>query len=257
MSAALLALVVIVAVLEFAPYSEVAKMALTPLASQLERLSALVAPRLLRVALLALPASERDDQFDEWIDHLEAARGSCAQTLILAVGLTARGIPGLACRSRLRQTLDVLLPVGTGRIVALDGARERGTPRRPLIVQGALQKPIRLTFIATRHPVLFGSVWGVDVIYTVSMPVDGAPEIARIAVVRSKLFPRTLSRLVRHVGYAATDRSFADATVYAIGHDPDCCLPQDEIATIFATEGHAAIISLKMPPHRSGVPPPG
>lgn len=117
-----------------------------------------------------------------------------------------------------------------------------------------LTKPVRLTSCVTRHPVAFGGIWGVDVIYTVSVSVDGAPEVARLAVVGSTLFLNMLSRLVRHMDFVATDRSFANAKVYGIGNDSGCRLPQDEIAGMLGMRGRVATIFVKTPPYKSGMP---
>jgi hypothetical protein len=255
MSTVLIVLILIVVVIQLVPRSRAAEIALAVLvnllSSELNRVGPVVARHLLRAALVALPASERDDQFDEWSDHLDATESNGIQTLTLALSLVVRGIPRLACRSRLRQTFDVLVPVGEGKIVAVGGLRKDGCTRHPpRHSQGVLQKPLRLSFFATRHPVLFSEIWSVVLIYTVEMSVDDPPEIARAALVTSTRFPRVLSRLVEYMGHAATDRSFAEAKIFGPGLDTDCRLPQNEIVRILGQHGRAATDFVKRPPYK-------
>lgn len=74
MSSLLVVVAVIFAVVEFAPRSRAVEIVVALLVnllnSRLNDLSPRVAHRLLRVALFTLPSYERDDQYDEWIDHL-------------------------------------------------------------------------------------------------------------------------------------------------------------------------------------------
>jgi hypothetical protein len=246
MSAVLVVLALILAVVEFAPRSRAVEIVVALLVnilnSQFSHISPLVARRLLRVALFALPSSERGDQFDEWIDHLNAAGGRGIQILISAVGLIVRGLPRLACRSRLRQALNALVPVGLGRIIVFDD------DRRPALwpVQGSPKKPIRLIFIATRYPVGVRRLWSVEVIYKVSISADDPPEIARLALVRSKLFPRALGRLVKRMGYAASDRRFTEAELFNTSQGSARRMPQAEIDRILTAQGRTVTNFVKI-----------
>jgi hypothetical protein len=175
---------------------------------------------------------------------LHAGGGEGVQILISTVSLIVRGLPRLACRSRLRQTLNALVPVGLGRIIVFDD------DRRPALwpVQGPLEKPIRLVFIATRYPIVARHLWSVEVIYRVSILVDDSPEISRVALVRSKLFPHALSRLVKHMGYAASDRCFAEAELSNTIEGSARRMQQTEIDRILSANGRTATSFCRISP---------
>jgi hypothetical protein len=250
MSSLLVVVAVIFAVVEFAPRSREVEIVVALLVnlinSQLNNLSPRVAHRLLRVTLFTLPSYERDDQFDEWIDHLDAIGGDGLQTLISAVGLIVRGLPRLACRSRLRQALNALVPVGPGQILVCDDNPEC----TPWLVQGSPEKPTRLVFIATRYPVGVTCLWSVDVFYFALIRTDDPPEITRHAVVRSWLFPGTLCPLVKRMGYAASDRRFAEAELLDIREESAQPIPRSEIDRILNAGGRTTTKSVKMSPRR-------
>jgi hypothetical protein len=253
MSAALIILVVIFAVVEFAPRSRaveiVVALLVNLLGTQLNHLSPLVAHRVLRVALFTLPSSERDDQFDEWIDHLNAAGGGGVQIWMSAVGLIVRGLPRMACRSRLRQALNALVPVGPGEIFVFD-ADSRRTLRS---VHESPEEPIRLMFMAARYPVGIWRLWGVDVIYNILIWADDPPEITRHAVVRSKLFPRALCPLVERMGYEASDRRFVEAKLLDARQEPACCMSQAEINRIITIKGQTTTKFVELPPRSRSI----
>jgi hypothetical protein len=85
----LIVLILIVVVIQLVPPSRAAEIALAVLvnllSSELSRVGPVVAHRLLRAALVALPATERDDQFDEWSDHLDAAESNGIHALGMRV----------------------------------------------------------------------------------------------------------------------------------------------------------------------------
>jgi hypothetical protein len=250
MSSLLIVMAVIFAVVEFAPRSRavelVVALLVNLLSSRLNYLSPRVAHRLLRVALFTLPSYERDDQFDEWIDHLDAIGGSGLQTLISAAGLIVRGLPRLACRSRLRQALNALVPVGPGQIFVCDDRPERTL----WLVQGSPEKPIRLTFTATRYPVGVTRLWRVAVFYFALIRADDPPEITRHAVVISRLFPGALRPLVKRMGYAASNRRFAEAEILDLRQESGQPIPRAEIDRILNAGGRTTTKSVKMSPQR-------
>jgi hypothetical protein len=250
MSSLLVVVAVIFAVVEFAPRSRAVEIVVALLVnllnSRLNDLSPRVAHRLLRVALFTLPSYERDDQYDEWIDHLDAIGGSGLQTLTCAVGLIVRGLPRLACRSRLRQALNGLVPVGRGQIFVSDDNPERTL--RP--VQGSPEKPTRITFTATRYPVGITRLWRVDVFYFALIRADDPPEITRHAVVVSRLFPGALCPLVKRMGYVASDRRFAEAELLDIRQESAQPIPRAEIDRILNAGGRTTTKSVKMSPQR-------
>lgn len=250
MSSLLVVVAVIFAVVELAPRSRAVEIMVALLVnllnSRLNDLSPRVAHRLLRVALFTLPSYERDDQRDEWIDHLDAIGGSGLQTLICAIGLTVRGLPRLACRSRLRQVLNALVPVGRGRIyVSYDNPERTLWP-----VHGSPEKPTRITFMATRYPVGITRLWRVDVFYSALIRADDPPEITRHAVVVSRLFPGALCPLVKRMGYAATDRRFAEAELWDLRQESAQPIPWAEIDRILNTGGRTTTKPAKMPAQR-------
>jgi hypothetical protein len=214
MSAVLIVLVLIIAVAELAPRNRLVDVAMALLvnllSSQLSRLSPLAARRLLRVALVALPPSERGDQFDEWVDHLSTAGDDGVRALLLVFSLIVRALPRLVCRSRLRQGFDALFPVREAQIYVRDATFSRfGLWPRDASDECA----IYLFYMATRRPAVAGRWLSVKVIYMVSLVRGELPEISRTSWGNSKSLPRPLERFVERMGYDATDRSFAETEV--------------------------------------------
>ena len=203
------------------------------LGSRLGAPNPLAACRLLRVCLVALPSSERGDQFDEWVDHLSTAGDDGVRALLLAFSLIFRALPRLACRSRLRQGFNALFPVREARIEVRDATLGRlGLWPRDASDECA----IYIFYWATRRPVIAGRLFSVKVIYAVNLVLGEPPEINRGSVGYSKLLSRPLERLVERMGYDETDRSFAETEVIDAKNQRGQYMSQAEIRAIMGAK---------------------
>jgi hypothetical protein len=154
---------------------------------------------LMRSALIALPRDERNDQFDEWIDHLRDAGDEGVQSLIVAIGLVVRGMPRLAGRSRMRQVFEHLVPLGfTGGVVANDGYKE------------GLWSPnhqTRVVLTIMRHLLVIGGLGTVSIIYDISIEPHQAPAIVREVYETSNRLERILVWLAIKLGCPTIQRN--------------------------------------------------
>lgn len=179
------------------------------LGSRMDHLGPRAARGLMRAALVALPSDQREDQFDEWVDHLRNSGDDGLHALIVAVGLVARGVPRLAVRARTRQVFDLLV---------------RFEPHYGIVVDGGSSKAswshgdqTRIRLMAVRYIGVVGR-WGTgllsaySVMYDIEIEPDQDPIITREVYTARNHLQRTLVWLAARLGCQASEHRKARDT---------------------------------------------
>lgn len=205
MSTAVIVLVLIAAVM-LLPRNRGAEVAIALLVHLLGSRMDYIGPRaargLMRVALLALPSDQREDQFDEWVDHLRNAGDDGLHALIVAAGLVARGVPLLAVRARTRQVFDLLVRFEPHAGIVLDDGFSEASRSH--------DGHARITLMAVRYIGVVGR-WGTgllstySVMYEIAIEPNQDPMITRKVYIPRNHLQRTLVWLAARLGCQASE----------------------------------------------------